>query len=93
MKNNLNAILIHESDNVVTVTTDLKKGDTLLFQRGDDVIELVVLEDVPVFHKVAIADIEKDAPVYKYGQLIGKVVMSIAKGNHVHDHNIESPDK
>jgi len=93
MNKKINAILIHGDDNVVTVTTALGKGSDLAFQKGEDIIEMKVVEDIPVFHKVAVADIEKDAPVYKYGQLIGKAILDINKGSHVHDHNIESPNK
>lgn len=91
MKTRINAILINEDDNVVTVTTTVDKGNIVAFQEGVEVIELNVIEDIPVFHKVAVADIKKDAPVYKYGQLIGKAISDISKGSHVHDHNIESP--
>lgn len=91
MKTNINAILIHEDDNVVTVTTAVEKGSMVAFQNGDEVVELNVVEDIPVFHKVAIKDIKKNAPVFKYGQLIGKAIVDIDKGSHVHDHNIVSP--
>ena len=91
MKNSINAILIHGDDNVVTVTAALEKDSVLAFQKGENIIEMKVIEDIPVFHKVAVSDIKKGAPVYKYGQLIGKAVSSIVKGSHVHDHNIESP--
>lgn len=93
MKDKLNAILIHEDDNVVTVTTAVENGSIVAYQKGDDIIEMGVLEDIPVFHKVAVADIKKDALVCKYGQLIGKAIVDINKGSHVHDHNIASPNK
>ena len=93
MKAKINAILIHEGDNVVTVTTAIEKISIVTFQKGDEVIELNVIEDIPVFHKVAVTDMEKDAPVYKYGQLIGKAIVDIKKGSHVHDHNIVSPTR
>ena len=93
MINKINAILIHKDDNVVTVTTALEKDSVLAFQKGEDIVEMKVIEDIPVFHKVAVNDIEKDGPVYKYGQLIGRAVVNINKGSHVHDHNIESPNK
>lgn len=91
MKTTINAILIHEDDNVVTVLTDIEQGRKLTFQKGDDLVELNVVEDVPVFHKVALADIEKNTPVLKYGHVIGKAITHIARGSHVHDHNIMSP--
>lgn len=92
MKNVINAILIHEDDNVITVTTLIKKGSIVAFQKGDEIVELNTIDEIPVFHKVAIHDIAKDASVYKYGQLIGKAVFFISRGSHVHDHNIISPD-
>ena len=63
----------------------------LVYRKGEEIFEIKLIENIPVFHKVAVADIEKDAPVYKYGQLIGRAVMHIARGCHVHDHNIKSP--
>ena len=87
----INAILIHGDDNVVTLTTAVEKGGVAAFQKGDEIIELKVAEDIPVFHKVALSEIEKGASVYKYGQLIGTATVKIVKGTHVHDHNIASP--
>ena len=91
MKSCINAILIHKDDNVVTVVTDIEQGKKVIFQNGDDLVELNVIEDIPVFHKAAVTDIEKDAHVLKYGQVIGKAITHIARGSHVHDHNIVSP--
>ena len=54
METSINAILIHENDNVVTVTTAVEKGGMVTFQKSDDIIEMNVIEDIPVFHKVAI---------------------------------------
>ncbi len=91
METPLNAILIHKDDNVVTVISAIEKGSVAAFQKGDEIMELNVVEDIPVFHKVALNKLEKGASVYKYGQLIGRAIVDIAKGSHVHDHNIESP--
>ena len=91
MKAGINAILIHKDDNVVTVLTDIAMNSVVIFQRGDELAELNVIEDIPVFHKAAVTDIEKDAHVLKYGQVIGKAITHIARGSHVHDHNIVSP--
>jgi altronate dehydratase len=91
MKTNINGILINDADNVITLTTSIKKGETVGYQKGGEIIEINVVEDIPVFHKVAIADIKKNAQVYKYGQMIGKAIVDVARGSHVHDHNIASP--
>lgn len=91
MDTGINAILIHEDDNVVTVTAAVKKGSRAVFQKGDNIIEINIVDDIPVFHKAAVSDIKKGDSVYKYGQLIGKAVADISRGSHVHDHNISSP--
>ena len=93
MDKTMNAILIHNDDNVVTVTESLQAGSVAMYQKNEEVVEIVTLEEIPKFHKIAVADIEKTKPVYKYGQLIGEASETIRKGHHVHDHNIASPKK
>ena len=93
MDKTMNAILIHNDDNVVTVTESLQAGSVAMYQKNEEVVEIVTLEEIPKFHKIAVADIEKTKPVYKYGQLIGEALENITKGSHVHDHNITSPKK
>ena len=46
--------------------------------------------DVPIGHKVALQDIKKGDTVWKYGHDIGKAVATIAKGEHVHVHNLKT---
>lgn len=83
----MNKVLkINEKDNVVTSTVELKKGDS--FEIEGNVI--TCNEDVPVFHKIAITDINKDEICYKYGEIIGDALVDIKAGDHVHVHNIES---
>ena len=93
MDKSINAILIHNDDNVVTVTESLQAGSVARYQKNEEVVKIVTLEEIPKFHKIAVADIEKTKPVYKYGQLIGEASETIRKGHHVHDHNIASPKK
>ena len=93
MDKTMNAILIHNDDNVVTVTESLQAGSVAMYQKNEEVLEIVTLEEIPKFHKIAVADIEKTKSVYKYGQLIGEALENITKGSHVHDHNITSPKK
>lgn len=49
-----------------------------------------VKEDIPAFHKIAIANVVQGGTVFKYGEAIGKALTGIEKGDHVHVHNIES---
>jgi altronate dehydratase len=41
-------------------------------------------------HKFALQDIEKGADVVKYGEPIGQTTARIARGEHVHVHNVVS---
>ena len=93
MDKTINAILIHADDNVVTTTESVQAGGVVRYQKGEEVVELITREEIPKFHKIAIVDIQKSKPVYKYGQLIGEALTTILKGSHVHDHNIASPKK
>ena len=93
MNKTINAILIHKDDNVITVTESLQAGSIARYQKDAEVVEVVTQEEIPKFHKIAVEDIGKAKPVYKYGQLIGEAIQTIPKGSHVHDHNIASPKK
>lgn len=67
-----------------------------LFKINDkDNVAVALLETngIPAGHKIAICDINKDEPIVKYGFPIGKARESIAKGEHVHCHNIYSDMK
>ena len=93
MDKTINAILIHSDDNVITTTESLQTGSVARYQSGREIAEITVTEEIPKFHKIALADIQESAPVYKYGQLIGEALKTIRKGSHVHDHNISSPKR
>jgi altronate hydrolase len=72
-----NTVRLSERDNVVTAIRPLEigvDGATQLIPRG---------------HKIASEDISKGVAVYKYAQIIGYAATDIAKGEHVHTHNLE----
>jgi hypothetical protein len=93
MDKKINAILIHNNDNVITAIESLRSGSVARYQKDREIMEIVVTDEIPKFHKIALFDIKESAPVYKYGQLIGEAIKVISKGSHVHDHNIESPKR
>lgn len=91
MTKKINAILIHENDNVITGKETLSVGSVASYQKNGQVLDITVTEEIPQYHKIALADVQISEPVYKYGQLIGEAIKTIKKGSHVHDHNIMSP--
>ena len=87
-------LLVHDhDDNVgVVVVEGLSVGtDMLCVVTHDDTdFRLTAISDVPIGHKVALRDLGVGDTVTKYGADIGKVVAPIAKGEHVHVHNLKT---
>jgi (2R)-sulfolactate sulfo-lyase subunit alpha len=87
------SILLHEHDDDVGVAViDLKKGASagVVTLEGKSAGTVKMRDNVPLGHKVAMRDLPKDQPVTKYGRQIGKAVQEIAKGAHVHTHNLKT---
>jgi len=87
-------LLVHDrKDNVgVVVVENLKAGTDMLCVVTEDNsdFQLTVGHDVPIGHKVALADLKVGDTVTKYGQDIGKIVAPVARGEHVHVHNLKT---
>lgn len=86
-------LLISDKDNVVTCLHPIKKGEPVTVEVMNNTIEelnIMVKEDIPIFHKIAIKDIPQGEYCYKYGEKIGCATKNIEQGMHVHVHNIES---
>jgi (2R)-sulfolactate sulfo-lyase subunit alpha len=87
-------ILVHtRRDNVgVVVVEDLGvASDALCVVTEDDSeFRLALREAVPLGHKVALADLAPGDTVLKYGEDIGRIVAPVARGAHVHVHNLRT---
>lgn len=84
------AIVINEKDNVATAIMPMKAGSavSLVVQGRTEKVKL--LSPIPMGHKFALQDIEQGTDVVKYGEPIGKTTARIARGEHVHVHNVIS---
>jgi (2R)-sulfolactate sulfo-lyase subunit alpha len=85
--------LVHEkADNVGVATVDIKTGELAqgLYMDSQESCEVKTLQDIPLGHKIALADIAADSSVIKYGADIGRVVAQIKAGEHVHTHNLKT---
>jgi altronate hydrolase len=78
------AIQLHPKDNVAVARVPLAAGQDLVVSGA----AFQVKNAVPAGHKVAIADIPQGETVYRYGQVIGRAKSNIARGEHMHVHNI-----
>ncbi|MBS3970563.1 MAG: UxaA family hydrolase [Clostridia bacterium] len=83
-------IVINQKDNVATATVDLQKGQEIAVETSSETFIITLQADIKFGHKVAIKDIKKGSPVYKYGEEIGITTEDIAMGEHVHVQNVLS---
>ncbi len=62
----------------------LPKGTTVLDN-------IVLIEDIPMGHKVALTDIDKDDAVIRYGQIIGYADTNIQRGEWINENKLVMP--
>ena len=84
LKNNnlLNALCLHNDDNILITLTNIKSG-MFLNEYG-------IKTDAPALagQKIARFDIQKDAPILKYGTVIGFADSNIKKGQVLTNKNV-----
>ena len=80
-------IKVHESDNVAIIvnTHGLPAGSQ--FPCG-----LVLKEHVPEGHKVTLVDLAQDAPIVRYGEIIGYAMQPIEKGRWIEESLVRMPE-
>lgn len=78
---------LHPEDTVAVAMVALSAGTTVDDPEGEP---LVLRDDVPAGHKVALVDVPPSASVTKFGVAIGTTTARILRGEHVHVHNLES---
>jgi altronate hydrolase len=74
---------LNDADDVAIARNALAAGTTL-----DEVGGLVVRNDIPAAHKIALHPIAVGDAVRRYGQIIGFATNAIEPGEHVHTHNV-----
>jgi altronate dehydratase len=77
--------VLHPKDNVATALVSISAGSRVPVGSG----QVVVAGDIPFAHKFALEDIAIGQAVVKYGEVIGLAKAPIARGDHVHRHNVE----
>ncbi len=69
---------------IVANPTGLKKGTAVL--SG-----IILQEDIPMGHKVALQNFDKDEAIVRYGQIIGYAKIAITQGSWINETNINLP--
>jgi (2R)-sulfolactate sulfo-lyase subunit alpha len=93
-KSNIPQVLTHSAkDNVAVVVVEGLKAGTKAFgvvTEDNSTFTVDVKDDIPIGHKVALIDLVDKDTVIKYGQDVGRMVASAAKGHHVHTQNMKT---
>jgi arabinonate dehydratase len=85
-KSTVLTIRLHDADNVVVAREEIAAGSKIAEEN------ITCLNPIPFGHKVATVDIQPNAPVKKFGQIIGFASRLIRAGEHVHTHNVALKD-
>ncbi len=83
----VDALVINEKDSVATALRSIQTGEKIQLKVSDKNYQIVILTDIPVFHKLSLHEIGQGEKIYKYGEVIGEAVSPIQAGEHVHSHN------
>ncbi len=73
-----------------TVAIVVNEGGLRAGTRFDS--DLILVDDIPEAHKVALTDIPAGAPVIRYGSVIGYAAADITRGSWVHDDRMRLPE-
>jgi galactarate dehydratase len=79
-------IQVHPKDNVAVVVNDGGVAGGARFSKT-----LQASEDIPQCHKIALADIPRDAEIKRYGQVIGTALTAIRRGSRVGEEHLRMP--
>ena len=86
-------VVHEEGDSVGTIVVEGIKANTDLvgwIMEEDKTLNLPTISDIPIGHKVALKDLAEGDTVIKYGVDIGRVIMPIKAGEHLHVHNVKT---
>jgi altronate dehydratase small subunit len=90
MKGRVEAIMIDEKDNVAVALETISTGTMVSIEVEGRVERIRLISEIPKGHKFALRDLARGAAIVKYGEAIGQSTVPIARGEHVHVHNVTS---
>jgi (2R)-sulfolactate sulfo-lyase subunit alpha len=87
----VNFLVHHEGDDVGVAVEDIAAGTQSAGRYKDQAgeVDILVSEDVPLGHKLALHDIADGAEIIEYGVAIGRATADIRTGQYVHTHNLK----
>ncbi|MCD8098693.1 MAG: UxaA family hydrolase [Lachnospiraceae bacterium] len=84
------ALKVDDKDNVATIFANgiCDGTEVEIRDKQGNMTKVHVIGDVPYGHKIAVCDLKKGDPIYKYGESIGAASADIRTGEYVHVHNM-----
>ncbi len=82
---NRNVLKVHPHDNVLVALSNLAKGDKVIF----DGEEFVLQDNITAKHKFVTKDLQPGDPVLMYGVLVGKAQVEILRGGLISTANVK----
>jgi altronate dehydratase len=85
---------LNPKDNIAVAKTTLYHDTEIMVNLASGGENLIIIKDeIPAGHKVALTHIESGGPVFRYGEVIGTALENIRPGEHIHTHNLAIPDQ
>lgn len=80
-----------DGDSVAVAVRPLPAGPaTGAYLNSPGTLRFTVASEVPLGHKIAIADVAEGADIIEYGVRVGVASTAITAGDYVHVHNVRS---
>lgn len=89
----MHKFLIHnKEDHVGVAVEDIRAGESVIgvYMESGETIEVASTRDIPLGHKIAVANLNKGSEVLKYNIVIGVATEDFKVGEYVHTHNIKT---
>lgn len=84
------ALVLHRDDDVAILLRDVAAGERIEMLAEGVLTPLDIRTPMPTGHKAALRDMSAGHHVRKYGEVIGELGAPVARGEHVHVHNLFS---
>lgn len=85
--------LVHYvGDHVGVAVEDINAGEQVegVIMENEATISVQAKDNIPLGHKIALADLKQGEQVIKYRVAIGVTTQPIGVGNYVHTHNLKT---
>jgi altronate dehydratase small subunit len=82
------ALKINPRDNVAVLLDEIRSGEMVDVVTGAEVMHIKARQEIAFGHKIALANLDTDQPIIKYGEEIGRALTVISAGDWIHLHNL-----